>query len=319
MLTSGAWRLITLNSKICSDFKIQVQHDFEKSAITLPDAYDVGFIMNPLDDRGSYSSNLVKNNTNRVLEIEYDNDSLKISIDHTKVRLREFKQYKEFDNYNSFLFDTTNLSFAEILILLRKIFLLDKPCDVGFVYTQPLEYKQKYSTPNETHSFTLSSTINKVDLIPGFNNITSRDNAFLLAFLGFEESRLSRTLNPDEGNSYVQFAPVFCVPPFLTGWETHSLMAHSRVFEEYPPYEVYFSSAFGLMSSYNKIMQIKRQLGSRPLVLAPYGPKPSSIGVALAAAQNKDLNIVYDFPKRIQGRSSGIGITNYIKLSLNDR
>ena len=76
-----------MNSKICSDFKIQVQHDFEKSTITLPDAYDVGFIMNPLDDRGSYSSNLVKNNTNRVLEVEYDNDSLKISIDHTKVRL----------------------------------------------------------------------------------------------------------------------------------------------------------------------------------------------------------------------------------------
>ncbi len=319
MHPNGMLRLMTVNNQIYSQFKVGIQHELSHNDNQLPDHYDIAFTMDSVDSRGEYSNQLVVSSSTTSLKTIYSNDDLILTIDTNKIKLRDFfSDYDGLNAYNSFLFDTTNLSFSEILIILRKLFSLNKKCNVGFVYTQPLKYEQKYSRPNETHSFSLSNTINQVDIIPGFNTISaSIENSLLIAFIGFEASRLARTLNPDEGDTYELFSPVFCVPPFLTGWENHSLMAHGQLFEDYEPDEVYFSSAFGFISSYQKITDIKKLLGNRKLIVAPYGTKPSSVGVAIAAAQHSDINIVYDFPERSQGRSSGVGVTSYLQLSLN--
>jgi len=298
-------------------YKFNTQIDIAFNQKKLPDFYDVAFSMKPVDERGKHSCKIIANSAKKVQEVFYDNESLSISISEESVCLKDLKNFDGFDCFDTFLFDSTTLSFAEILILLRKVVGLKKDCKIGFIYSQPCRYEKAYADPQDTHSFSLSNQINQVDYIPGFNSLSQQgSNVFLLAFVGFEDTRLSRALNPDEGSSYSDFSPVLCVPPFITGWENHSLMNHVKLFQEFTPYEVHFTSAFSFVTSYNKVLSIKQSLSTETFVIAPFGPKPTSVGVALCVAENEDISVIYDFPSQAEGRSCGVGATHYMNVLL---
>jgi hypothetical protein len=234
--------------------------------------------------------------------------------------LFDFFESTHFLDQESVLFDATNLGFAEIVIILRHIVDNGVADNIGFFYSEPSFYKDKVTTPNQVRAFDLSEKVNDIDIIPSFYSHVGDDiGSYLLAFLGFEDVRLSRALNTDEGNDFDELSVAFTVPPFQTGWEGHALMANSLVLEnESNLRESFFVSGNQYISAYRLIVEQKQyaERANMVLSLAPLGAKPSSIAVALAAATDKELNVLYDFPKRKPMSSSGIGKSHHYRVEI---
>jgi hypothetical protein len=54
------------------------------------------------------------------------------------------------------------------------------------------------------------------------------------------------------------------------------------------------------------------------MYIAPIGTKPHGIGAALFAATHEDVGILYDHPRRREGRSSKVGKWHLFNVSFEN-
>lgn len=276
--------------------------------------FDVGFTSSTYDDRGLCSKNIVNANCDILFEVQYDFETYSLKVNNDIIKLNELSSH--FNNHNAqrIIFDSTNLSFAEIIILLN---IYIKTFSVGFIefiYVEPDEYSSRKPGPLSTHSFDLSDKIHDTAAIPPFYyEVGMDDRAHLMAFLGFESDRLARALNPDEGANHNTLSVAFGVPPFKTEWEVHSMMQNVQTLSQYSPQDCYFIPANNPRTAYHIIEHVNQSLDEdERLILAPLGTKPEAIGVALYTVLNERIGVLFDFPQKRQKRTKGIGpIHNY--------
>lgn len=282
--------------------------------------YDVLITCESTEERGCASYFHCEKQCRSVENVRYNSDDLSLWISGREVPLFDFFESDIFLSFQSLLFDATNLDFAEMAIILRHVADSGLAQNIGFFYSEPLVYRDKVTTPNQVRAFDISEKVNEIDIIPSFySHLGNEVGAYLLAFLGFEDVRLSRALNSDEGNDFDGLSVAFTVPPFQTGWEGHALMANSLVLEnESNLKESFFVSGNQYISAYRLIMEQKRyaERAQKALSIAPLGAKPSCIAVALAAASDKDLNILYDFPQRKPSSASGVGRSHHYRVEI---
>lgn len=272
--------------------------------------YDLSLTTSCVDSRGEYSKEVAAQSSNKQIEVSYDHNLLSVSYGNRKESLQEFLNKNDIDEANSILFDATNLAFPEIAIVLRAALTNSKVNRVGFIYSEPASYLVKVTTPLETRGYDLSSKINKLDFIPKFyNHSNSENSAYLLAFLGFEYTRLARLIDPDETEPFKHMAVCIAAPPFQTGWEMHALMAHSHLLEKIKIDDTHFVPGNQPYETYKKIGFVKK--ANSNLTLAPFGTKPMSIAAALAAAEDETISVIFDFPTKKKDRSTGIGNTHH--------
>ena len=222
-------------------YQFLTPREFVQEEMVLPFKYDISFTSDVVDTRGEASRYFAKNNSVTQKAIAYNHDSLQMVIDGKKVDLIDFLSREDVFLAQSILFDATNLSFAELAIVMRLAISTNAVKRVSFIYVEPLKYSMKVWSPTEFRGVDLSKKIHDVDFIPTFYQRTlSSHKNYLLAFLGFEDVRLAKALDPDSGANFETVSAVFSVPPFQVGWETHALMANSRILKEQKLEEAFF-------------------------------------------------------------------------------
>ena len=293
--------------------------EFVSGNITLPQKYDIGFLGTSYDPRGNVSRRKVKDHSKQQIDFAYNHESLTVEVNSIDQNLRDFFNGPLLSDIRTILIDATNLAFAEIASIFRLINNKKNVQKVSFIYCEPEVYNSKVWTPTDVRSFQLTESLSEPDFIPTYYNQASLGlDKYLLAFLGFEDTRFARIIDPDLNANYAAIGAAFSVPPFKTGFDTHSFMANGRVLENNHIEEPFFISGNQPYDAYNLIKKLKRQcvVQKRELIIAPIGTKPTAIATVLAAVEDPSIGVVFDFPKKRSQRSTGIGSSHYYPIEL---
>lgn len=276
-------------------------------------AFDLAFYGNDeLDDRSRESSRLSRSVARSAFQVSYNPDSFTLTIGADTYRSDELESIPLKYVGKSIAFDATTMEFPEIALLLyayRHYSPKAKP-NCTFIYAEPKEYVKKEQTGNDAVAFQLSEGFKERKPIPGFAlSLSQSQKAHLVAFLGFEGARVLRVLQDDEGNFFKEVSVVFGVPPFQSSWDLHSLMANTSLLSHSKQLQVCFSGANDPLGAYLLLDKVKSGLqgsGCTRLAVAPFGTKPTAIGVALFCVENHIMRVIYDYPVRKQGRTKGV-------------
>lgn len=221
----------------------------------------------------------------------------------------------------NFYLDATSLGFAELLLILFHIHQHFKNKTIKVIYAEPKEYKLKKEDNIFSDEFDLTTEFNDFKKIPPFSILidsNSTSKAELVSFLGFENDRLGRIIENDEGARYEKYTPVLALPAFVPGWENISLRRHHKELSYFDKIE--FSPANNPYETYQKLEDIHNNSKSETLVLAPIGTKPHAVGAIIylinAKEKNKHIGLIYDFPKKKEKRTDGIGLVHEYSLKI---
>lgn len=286
----------------------------------IQECFDIGFIGSPLDIRGKSSIAIVKGKSAQVHNIEYRQDNYSVKIDNTEHPLKTYIKTNPFKDAQSALIDATNLAFPEIVILLRMIHENSKVKKVSFIYCEPEEYSKGVYI-DAASRYELSDNIEEPQFIPSFFTFNRKKSKRLFAFLGFEARRFTRVVDPDNGESYESITSVFAVPPYQPGFEKICFDENSRVLEMVSNHQCHFvpsNHPYDALRLLRKALKIYEKLDSN-LVVAPLGNKPCTIAVAMVAAENENVSVIFDFPTKKSNRTEGVKKTYLFSTSVENR
>lgn len=274
--------------------------------------FDIAFYGNDqLDDRSKASSALSKQTATTAYQVTYDPDNFTLTIGGENFRSDELESIPLKYVADSIVIDATTMEFPEIALILYAYRHYAPKARPGctFIYVEPKAYVQKAQAGGEAAEFQLSDGFKERKPIPNFAPVLSQTNkAHLVAFLGFEGSRVLRVLQDDEGNFFKEVSVVFGVPPYQSNWDLHSLLANTNLLTHSSPY-VCFSGANDPLGAYLLLEKVRLGLqgtGCSRLAVAPFGTKPTAVGVALYCVEHPIMRVIYDYPVRKQGRTEGV-------------
>ena len=274
-----------------------------------------------LDERGDKALEL--NINNLLCNFKYNDDDFTITIDE---QLYEIETYSEFFinwNINTVIIEATTLNVIDILFILKAIKKISTILEIQILYIEPKEYNFKKSTLTEYDDFHLSSKFKNFPPVPGYTIVTrpydedkdeedeDEDNTELIAFLGFERTRLGQIFNADDGGTYSKFTPIIPLPGFKPGWENRTISSHLKFFSSsYNFDKLLYVSGNNPFHAYN-ILEIFSKTRKK-FRIAPIGTKPNAIGCVLFLLNNEDREncssgVLFDFPTKTKKRSTGIG------------
>ena len=212
---------------------------------------------------------------------------------------------------NTLYIDVSGLNNRISAALLKNILSddLSLSTNVLVLYAEPESYKIKRFS-SESVYIDLSEKINGIKPLPGFANIIPDDIDYkFIALLGFEGGRFTHLVNnvqPAEDN----IIPVIGVPgyrmeyPFVAYWGNRNGLNTTGAWAN-----IKYAAANSLVNVYLLLDKIHRKNPKSKIKLAPIGTKPHAIGAILFAIKHpKEVEIVYDNPKRKIERTRGVGL-----------
>jgi hypothetical protein len=180
---------------------------------------------------------------------------------------------------------------------------------VQILYIEPKEYKFHDSSITTYDEFSLSDKFLQYPPLPGYTINSELEDIDLIAFLGFEKTRLGQIFAQEE-TIYQNFTPVIPLPGFLPGWENRSINNHLKFFSpKYSFSEIKYVAANNPYQAYTLLEKISSS--RKNFRIAPIGTKPNAIGCAIFLVNHvdkeKNYGALYDFPSKSKKRSLGIG------------
>lgn len=280
-----------------------------------------------LDNRSREITSFFKKQIQNNYKIIYNKEKFIFSVNYNKeekhLGLVEFRN--NFINNLSnkvFILDTTSLGFVEILLLLHFISeKIDKNIVIKLFYAEPEEYRLKDKRSLFKNEFDLSESFSSFKKIPIYSTLidsSSPHKAKLISLLGFENDRLSRILEEDDGAIYDDFEHIIALPAFKPGWENISLHRHSHELAGFHNLE--FAPANNPYETYRVLEKIQKNSKDKHLTIAPIGTKPHAIGAIIflinSRSSNKKVEVIYDFPIKKENRTDGIGVIHEYRIGL---
>lgn len=274
-----------------------------------------------IDERGARIVEALTTDNNEIIEVNFDIDNYSIAFNEQNVGVLRFFSLVEqlFKNspHNDVLIEATTLGFVELLVLL-KWFSRTQIKSLKIIYAEPKAYKHRVNYMNDfgRHEFDLSTHSAGFKAVPGFTKaISANEKATLIAALGFERSRLGQLMELDEGAYIESIIPIFGTPGFQVGWDKHSFFQSVDTLKD-KGLKPQFVSANSPLDMLNTLNYIKDSLDDKQLMVAPFGPKPLSIGIALFLINNSpDVILKYDHPIKKGDRSNGVGKVHIYSLT----
>lgn len=219
-----------------------------------------------------------------------------------------------FDIYKSDMvyIDVSGLNNRVSASLLNNALKIDseRGLSIKVLYAEPYSYKIKQFKSEGVFN-DLSEKIEGIEPLPGFASIIPDpvDMKFI-ALLGFEGGRfthLIENVQPPSDN----IIPVVGVPGFRIEYPFVALWGNRQPLEETKSWSnIRYIAANSLVDAYFLLSKIRQKSSSNTkIVLAPIGTKPHAIGAILFAIKySKQVEIIYDNPKRKMTRTDGIGL-----------
>lgn len=220
--------------------------------------------------------------------------------------------------------EATSLGTVEILQLLRAAKQAKIKC-VDCLYVEPRDYeKSTYLESSWSRDFSLSNS-HRITSVPGFlatRGDTEGHQVRLVAFLGYESSRLAAAAEQEVGLNWDKYA-IVGVPGFSPGWEANTLANNIDELEAQDFQSVRYCSASSVTGALDLLEQIHSE-GHRDTphtAIAPMGTKPHGIATALFLlrhSQFQESSLIYDHPLRTTGRTSEIRRWHLYRIDLSD-
>ncbi len=279
----------------------------------------IGFHGEILDDRGRASVQELGEKASQLIELTYDPETIQIRIAGNRVNADSLHETLHPMLNGPVVLEATTLGFVEILLCCRALHELGIAA-FDLVYVEP----ERYRRPRRQHllhrrDFELSSDVPGYRAIPGnamlLGDRTPQKGIFLL---GYEEARLRRAFEDLQMIRPSKSAVMFGVPAFTPGWEMDAIANNiSIIREQNIRGGVHFCGAENPAAVIEILSDIHAALGQNErLFIAPIGTKPHGIGVALFVAQHRNVGIIYDHPRRTEGRS--VEIARWHLFSISD-
>jgi hypothetical protein len=270
--------------------------------------WDLALVGESVDERGDSAHAFAAQASHDVRRCGYDSETSQLNVAGHIILSDNIAEELAPLAGRRIVLDATTLGFAEIFLICRA--LRDLCTDVSVVYVEPLEYRARTRTElMHRREFELSAEVLGYQAIPGaISLLSSYRQSRVVFFVGYEERRLDRALADFELNP-ANCSVVFGVPAFRPGWEMDSFANNVRVMKERGIRgDIYYCGAESPAGAIDVLLEVKRelQLGQK-LFVAPIGTKPNGVGVALYAAVDPSIGILYDHPKRKSRRSSNVG------------
>ncbi len=261
-----------------------------------------------LDDRGKQAYKIVSKIQDSI-QVEYNPLTFSIQMNSEIIPYKDFLTYLQSITTNRILIEATTLSFAEILYILDGANQNDKITEIQILYIEPKEYKFHNSSVTIYDEFLLSDKFQQYPPLPGYTINAELNDIDLVAFLGFEKTRLGQIFAQEE-TVYQNFTPIIPLPGFLPGWENRSINNHLKFFSpKYSFSDIKYVAANNPYQAYTILVKIANS--QKNFRVAPIGTKPNAIGCAvfLVNHENEEANYgaLYDFPVKSKERSKGIG------------
>ncbi|MEZ8412371.1 hypothetical protein AB6C71_06385 [Vibrio splendidus] len=283
--------------------------------------YDVVFYGEAIDDRTRKIVNEIEiGGHGSAFHIMYNSDDIKIKLNHkdeyNPIRFHAFFSEHKF---NSIFIDSTSIDFPELVYLLFAISTAKLKCPITISYLEPYDYKHSTETCNnkagiQEQEFILSDKKGKFSYLPLFAvNSSQTEKATLVTTLGFESSRLGQLLEQDDGYAYEGIEAYIGLPAYKPGWENRAIYKHMR----YLSPDKAELNLYPACNPYEFLKQLRKLLytySDQPIVFAPMGTKPAVLAISLLLVNgrrelgsNFKFGALYDFPKKSQNRSNGVG------------
>lgn len=261
-----------------------------------------------LDDRGEQAYKIVSK-IQDFIRVEYNPLTFSIQMNSEIIPYKDFLTYIQSITTSRILIEATTLSFAEILYILEGANQNNTITEIQILYIEPKEYKFHNSSVTTYDEFSLSDKFQQYPPLPGYTINAELNDIDLVAFLGFEKTRLGQIFAQEE-TIYKNFTPIIPLPGFLPGWENRSINNHLKFFS--PKYffsDLKYVAANNPYQAYTILEKIANS--QKNFRVAPIGTKPNTIGCAvfLVNHENEEANYgaLYDFPVKSKKRSKGIG------------
>jgi hypothetical protein len=192
------------------------------------------------------------------------------------------------------------------------------------MYVEPAEYKRG---KNADDIYDLSESILGFKALPGFAPLQpTSDEVSYVPILGFEGKRFQYATKEVDPPPYKTY-PVIGLPGFRPEYPFETYVANEIPLNEDDGniVNIMFADASCPFCLFYVLEEIASQNAEDILKIALLGTKPHALGAVLYAIHNgpSKVQIVYDYPKRKAGRTSGVGsihlyhITSFL-LTLNN-
>lgn len=311
--------------RVCSLIELKAWDTFDVSS-TLGINVDHAFVgKSGTEERVRCSRALLKKKTKKITEVSYNPSSSLLCIDEEDFNFNRILKFKA-DPNKTYLIDSTSLDVPSTIYLMKM--LSHSHCEFYVMYGQPSKYKRQSDLKSEIE-FQLSNDLIDTKFLPGF--FANTEDSKVVVGLGFEGRRLGSLLSSDQFDN-ANFTGLFGIPAFKTGWENISLNAHSELLTRYRSrINCEIAAANDPFSVYLKIKKIHSSISASTgnsaianfMLLAPYGTKPTTIGMAWfalnAQLSNKDIGvgIIYDFVEMKNNWSTGIDLVHLWRFTCN--
>lgn len=210
------------------------------------------------------------------------------------------------------LLETTSLGFVEVLQLLKhaKAAGLD---GLDCLYVEPIEYtRDRFLNSSWAREYSLSES-RQLESVRGFTTPAelSKHDARLVAFLGYEASRLAGACEQNDALVGWKRYAVFGVPGYAPGWEMNAMANNIDTLVQREFESVRYCAASSVSGAYDLLEIIHREgRADQPhTVVAPFGTKPHGIACALFLVGHSSFqatSLIYDHPERSKNRSSKV-------------
>jgi hypothetical protein len=212
--------------------------------------------------------------------------------------------------------DITGLSHHVWAPLIR--IALEQNLRTDVIYVEPKTYRPS-PNPRKGEIFDLSERIEGIAPIPLFTTLadTQPEQVCLIPLLGFEGTRFAYMIEQVEpaGGKIV---PVIGVPGFQLEYPFYTYLGNQPQLESTKAWKnVRFARANCPFSLYYILEDVLRAHPHDHIKVAPIGTKPHALGaVLLCVSSARNLELIYDHPRRKQERTSGAA--HLLEYSLSD-
>lgn len=271
--------------------------------------FDLAIIGKAIDDRGYAAVNFIESLSDESFLMKYDADEFIFNIKDDKIDADDVNDYFCRIRGKSVCLEATTLGFVEICLVCRAL-QFNGFDSITLLYVEPQRYTRLQRTKLlHKRDFDLSDEFPGYRAIPG-NTLLLNDRytQYGVFLLGYEERRLDRALEDYQMIKPSNCSVVFGVPAFKPGWEMDAFANNIRVIRDKNIRGgVLFCGAENPAAVVDLLDEIYCGLKmDERLFIAPIGTKPNGIGAALFASVHPKIGVLYDHPKRKQGRSNQV-------------
>lgn len=292
------------------------------------DGVEIAFVGESVDDRGSATTDALKNVAKTVLSLRFDanNQGTYLNGEETsRERLAHHLRDK-----TRILMDATTLGLGELLQILLAAGRAETMA-IEFLYAEPKQYIRRTAESaidGQLREFSLTNNCSFCSVQGFAHEYQPHMRAAHVFLLGFEPARILNAIEQrnDFDREHYRCHVVIGVPAFQAGWESNAIRPHLSVLEDLDIGEnsITYCQANSIRETYLTLWDLYQQLGDERgcFYVSPLGTKPHAVGTALFLLETKGNDIptslYYDHPVRVPNRSSEVATWHHVQVQLRD-